>query len=310
MKQNMQMSDILQIVWKHRFKIILFTLISAGIGALLTFILPKQYDSNSYFIVRPPAYNMRSSTFGTDYVREVVYDNFATEKEIDVVDGIINSSFFIDKITRMINENLSSYNLENSVTSSQVKKSLKFKRSAQKVQNIRIRNANRLYSEKLNSLLLQELNKEYNKFFVDAFWQKKDLIERQLSESKIKLNLLDEEIEEFRKKHNLTSELAPQRKNSIISASNQSVKEGTETLYNMVESKEELLQNIKYLERSALEYATMGQEEHLDMIYVIAPGYVPNHATFPKLNFMVLIAGVIGFCLSTLGIIISYIPKQ
>src|SRR5690625_3121038 len=158
--------------------------------------------------------------------------------------------------------------------------------------------------------MLQELNKEYNKFFVDAFWQKKDLIERQLSESKIKLNLLDEEIEEFRKKHNLTSELAPQRKNSIISASNQSVKEGTETLYNMVESKEELLQNIKYLERSALEYATMGQEEHLDMIYVIAPGYVPNHATFPKLNFMVLIAGVIGFCLSTLGIIISYIPKQ
>lgn len=310
MKQNMQMSDILQIAWKHRFKIILFTLISAGLGALLTLILPKQYDSNSYFVVRPPAYNMRSSTFGTDYVREVVYDNFATEKEIDVVDGIINSTFFIDRITRMINEDLSAFDLESPVTSQQVKKSLKFKRNAQKVQNIRIRNANRLYSEKLNTLLLKELNKEFNKFFVDAFWQKKDLIERQLSQSKLQLNQLDKEIEDFRKKHGLTTELAPQRKNTMLTGSNQSVKDGTETLYNMIESKEELLQNIKYLERSALEYATMGQEEHLDMIYIIAPGYVPNHATFPKLSFMVLVAGVIGFCVSTLGIIISYIPKQ
>ncbi|HZH88241.1 MAG TPA: Wzz/FepE/Etk N-terminal domain-containing protein [Chitinophagaceae bacterium] len=310
MKQNMQLSDVLKVVWNNRWKIVLFTIISAVIGIALTYILPKKYESNAYFIVRLPAYSMRSSTFSNDQYGEVIYDYFASEREIDIVDGIVNSSYFASGIANEINSDPSAYSLSGPISHKQLKNSFKFKRNAQRLHNLRIMASNPEFSEKLSKLIIQKLTQSFNNYFQDSYVQKISLLKGQLQASKDQLTQLDTAIEALRKEYNLTTELAPQRGQALIAAGSQTVKEGTESLYNLILSKDELIQNITLIERGILQYETLSQDDHLDMIYIVSPAYIPVDSTFPNLRNMVLIGALLGFFISTLGIIITYIPRK
>lgn len=310
MKQNLQLADILQIVWKEKFKILLFTALAFIAGALLYTVLPKKYESHTNFIVRPPYHGMRGSIIGQDRP-EAFYDIFANEKDIDLAEGILKSGFFFDKISYIVNENLADYDLTERIPTKEIVKSLKFKRSALRVQNLRVLHHNNTFAQKLGVLMMKELNVEYNKYFTQGHEQKQVLLENEIETIESKLAALDLEIEEYRKEHNLNVELAPQRSQYMLSNNSSTVKEGTEHLYNLTQKKEALLKTLNQLHKGAIEFEALSKDEaYLDMIHIVAGGYVAEKTTYPNFYLVLLISGALGFFISVLGIIISYIPKN
>lgn len=309
MRQNFQLNEVLKTTWKNKGKIILFTLFAAAIGAILTYILPKQYQSNSYFIVKPHIYNSRPSTFITDYFGEITYEGFANEKEVDIVEGILNSSYFKDRIARLVTENKALYGVDE-FSSKQVNNSFKFKRNAQRVQKIVVTSKDSNFSSQLGKLIIEQINIEFKGYFQDNFTQKKEVLEHELSTIKNQIGLLDIDIENTRSKYGLHTELAPIRGEGLISASNQTIKAGIEDLYNLIQSKEELLKTSLWIERSIIQYNTLISDPQLDMIYIMTDAHQPNHHVFPNLKWMVIIGSILGFFISVLGIIVVQIPRK
>lgn len=310
MKQNFQLTEVLNTVWNNKIKIVIFTFIAAVIGAVLTFILPKLYESNTYFVVKAPLYNSRASTFVTDYNNEIPFEIFANEKEIDIVEGIVHSTFFKEKIANKINANLDGFGRKQSISPKEVDKSYKFKRNAQRVQRISITSREPSFSHKLSNLIIDELNQEFNKYFLSNFQQKKLMLEQELPLLKQQIASLDQEIEHIRTQYGLNHELAPVRGNALVNTSHSMVKQGTEELYNLIQLKDELLQNAILTERSILQYSFMASEENLDMLYIVSDAYEPSHNVFPQLKWMIIIGGLLGFFVSVLGIIIVQISKK
>jgi LPS O-antigen subunit length determinant protein (WzzB/FepE family) len=306
---NYDLFDALKRISKYRKKIFIFTLLSAFLGILLYFILPKKYEADATFILKNPQYADRSNMYNNE---TKFVDYYGNEDDIDRLTTISWSDTVQNTVIRTMNL-AAVYNYDTTKPKEVIKLRRRFNRNL-KIRRTESKSIILSYCDKdpqraadVVSLSISLIEKSLRGFYNSMRNDMYQSILRKANDDEANITMLTDSLIKLRQQYKIYDIISPSRYNTIMGSmkdnGNPDFARGVELIQNIESVKDELVSDRTRHLTLANQYSTHTQINEMPLIHMVKQAQPPLRPKDVYILETIVLCTLLGFLFSVVYVL-------